>query len=65
MNFLYLSPLYILFIEDRFAINKDLEEIIFIFLFLLNTVNVLFRIYITKSSSLFEKILNITISNIE
>lgn len=61
MNFLYLSPIYLLFIGNRFAISKDSTNLFFFLLFLLNTVNLLFRLFILKSSSLFEKILNIHI----
>lgn len=61
MNFLFLSPIYLLFIGNRFSISKDITDLFFSFLFLLNTVNLLFRIFISKSSSLFERILNIHI----
>lgn len=63
MNFLYLSPVYILFLNNKIHLRKEILDAIFLLLLLINLVNLFIRYFITKSNSLYEILLNIQINS--
>lgn len=65
INFLYLSPIYILFLNNNIHLEKEIIDVAFLILILINIVNLSVRYFITKSNSLYEIIFNIQITSIE